>query len=106
MSGLSIYFLYGLRHSLVGLETKIRSRVDLKPHPLVLAKDFHEFEYDMDVIPAHRDLSHGKQSPLSPIFWKSLQNYNFLGKDYHHNNDNDNDDDDDDESEEKEQHLF
>jgi hypothetical protein len=80
--GLAIYFLYGLRHSLVGLQLKMKSHVKLKQRPCVLAKDLCQFEYDMDVIPAHRDVTGGKTSPISPIFWSSLQKYHFFATDY------------------------
>mgnify|MGYP002803893864 CR=1 FL=1 len=76
--GLAIYFLYGLRHSIVGMQLKIKSHVKLKQRPCVLAKNLCQFEYDMDVIPAHRDASEGKTSPISPIFWSSLQKYHFF----------------------------
>ena len=80
--GLAIYFFYGLRHSLVGLRLKMKSHVKLKQRPCVLAKNLCQFEYDMDVIPAHRDLAEGKTSPISPIFWSSLQKYHFFATDH------------------------
>ena len=79
--GLAIYFFYGLRHSFVGLQLKMKSHVKLKQRPCVLAKNLCQFEYDMDVIPAHRDLAEGKTSPISPIFWSSLQKYHFFATD-------------------------
>ena len=60
------------------MQLKIKSHVKLKQRPCVLAKNLCQFEYDMDVIPAHRDASEGKTSPISPIFWSSLQKYHFF----------------------------
>ncbi len=61
---------------------KVKSHVEQKQRPCVLAKNLCQFEYDMDVIPAHRDLTDGKTSPISPIFWSSLQKYHFFATDY------------------------
>ena len=55
----------------------MKCRVITEEHPCVLARDLCEFEYDMDLIPAHRDASAGKMSPVCPIFWTSLQSYFF-----------------------------
>lgn len=56
--------------------------MELKQRPCVLAKDLCQFEYDMDVIPAHREQDGEKSSPISPIFWSSLQKYHFFASDY------------------------
>ncbi|XP_028418596.1 high affinity cationic amino acid transporter 1-like [Dendronephthya gigantea] len=80
--GLAIYFLYGLRHSFVGLQLKMRAHMELEQRPCVLSKNLCQFDYDMDVIPAHREQDGGKSSPISPIFWSSLQKYHFFASDY------------------------
>lgn len=61
----------------------MRSHVTLNQRPCVVAKSLNcQLEYDMDVIPAHRDVTEGKTSPVSPIFWSSLQKYHFFASDY------------------------
>lgn len=69
-----------MRNSLVGIHQRMTyTQKEEKAH--VLANTFCQFNYNMDVIPAHRDFAKEKSSPISPIFWSSLQKYHFVTAD-------------------------